>query len=125
MKAVFSPEDAEIYVHRRIHPEPVEVIAKRSGENVKSTSEKLEKMFRKETVLKHVEKDAVTYAASVIGPGILEAIVISASDDVLSKIGKYVSQGVGAAVKTGLFRTLPIEVEIPAESKTETYEKRK
>ena len=126
LKAIFSEEDAKAYIHLKIHPEPVETIADRMGKSPEETVEILEKMFRKGTVLKHCERDRTSYAASVLGPGILEAVMVSADDDLVLKTGKYFGQGVGAAVvknKTGMLRTLPIEIEIPAGSKVQTYEK--
>ena len=126
LKALFNPEEAEIFVQLSIHPEPVETIADRFGKSVSETTEKLEAMFRKATVLKRRENKTVSYGASVIGPGILEAIVAAEDDEVMMKMGMYLSQGVGASVvknKTGLLRTIPIEMEIPAETKAQTYEK--
>ncbi|MBN1614788.1 MAG: hypothetical protein JW950_10010 [Deltaproteobacteria bacterium] len=53
----------------------MDVIAGRLGKDAEETARILEGMYRKGTVLKHCEKDATSYAASVLGPGILEAVL--------------------------------------------------
>ena len=42
LKALFSPEDASVYVHLHLHPEPVEVISRRLGKGTEETARMLD-----------------------------------------------------------------------------------
>jgi len=130
LRRIFSPEDAEMALNLKPMPETAKAIAERIGNPEEETRDILDKMAKKGQILSRTMSGVQVYSFVAFMPGIWEFQVIRADIDkgedkeLMELCHEYFPFSIKrvGGYEPGLARTVPINVQVEAESQVQPYE---
>jgi electron transport complex protein RnfB len=125
LERIFTPEEAELFLHCKLVAEPPAVIAKRAGMPETEAAEMLARMASKGHLFPVDSGDRTLYMALPWMPGIIETQIKIMDEEfarMFTEHSKYYFPS-WTALDNQMFRVVPVESAIEAAPAVETYDR--